>query len=656
MNFKNPISKFKIKNIEYSVAIVLIIILMLVVNDVLRLYIVRQNAIDTETELNDLDNRISKRRIEKEKQLVEIAVRDFSKLAEQYIRDNLPDSLFSVARLTLESNEHISCSGIAFRPDYFENMKGSFIPSAYRDGDTIRIDVYNAQLFNYYQREWYQSSLEAKKAIWTDSYMDDTHGIQVFTYAFPLWGGSDSIIAVYYADMPVAWLDEASVVKTTLRAQSEKLQRRMWVMTLLLICIDILLLGFIFWIARKMVNHLRDSEESKARLTGELRVAGNIQRGLLPASFPQRKDIVCHALLTPAKQVGGDLYDYQLRDEKFFFCIGDVSGKGVPASLLMAVMSSAFRTLTDRDSKPDQIVAAMNKTVIASNSQNMFVTLFLGVLDLPTGRLRFCNAGHGSPIMLVGAAEDSTWRVEHLEVESNLPVGAMENFPFQAQETVLPDGATLFLYSDGLNEAMDCNHALFSENRVLDVLRRLTQANDMAPERLITAMQSEVALFVGDTEQSDDLTMLALQYHKPVSAFKSMRSLTLPCDVQRIPELNSFVQSVGQEVGMSESPLKELQLAAEELVVNAMSYAYPIGHKGDVLIEVSWNAEMLQLRLSDSGKPFDPTALPEADITLSVEERNIGGLGVHLVRQLTDSINYERVNERNVLTISKSIK
>ena len=107
---------------------------------------------------------------------------------------------------------------------------------------------------------------------------------------------------------------------------------------------------------------------------------------------------------------------------------------------------------------------------------------------------------------------------------------------------------------------------------------------------------------------------------------------------------------------MSESPLKELQLAAEELVVNAMSYAYPIGHKGDVLIEVSWNAEMLQLRLSDSGKPFDPTALPEADITLSVEERNIGGLGVHLVRQLTDSINYERVNERNVLTISKSIK
>ena len=201
----------------------------------------------------------------------------------------------------------------------------------------------------------------------------------------------------------------------------------------------------------------------------------------------------------------GDLFDFYFRDEKLFFCIGDVSGKGVPASLFMAVTRSTFRTVSAHESMPDRIVTIMNKTIADMNKNQMFVTLFVGVLDLPTGRLHYCNAGHEAPLLV-------STGVGELPCDSNIPVGIMPTWEYSQQEAQIFTGTTIFLFTDGLTEAVNADYALFQMERVNEVaLQALTQ-QQQEPRQLITRMTEAVHQFVGDAEQSDDLTMMAVQY------------------------------------------------------------------------------------------------------------------------------------------------
>mgnify|MGYP002521752651 FL=1 len=198
------------------------------------------------------------------------------------------------------------------------------------------------------------------------------------------------------------------------------------------------------------IEELKETTASKALIEGELQTASNIQQSMLPKIFPaypERDDIDIYGRLRPAKEVGGDLFDFYIRDEKLFFCIGDVSGKGVPASLVMAVARSLFRTVSTHENRPAKIVNAINDAMSKDNDSNMFVTFFLGVLDIPTGRLRYCNAGHNAPIAI---KQDD---VRFLEIIPNLPLGIMTDFRFEEQECVIPYGATIFLY------ALDRRHA-----------------------------------------------------------------------------------------------------------------------------------------------------------------------------------------------------
>ena len=219
---------------------------------------------------------------------------------------------------------------------------------------------------------------------------------------------------------------------------------------------------------------------------------------MLRTDFPERQDLVIHAMLTPAKAVGGDLYDFFLRDNRLYFCIGDVSGKGVPAALVMTTVCGAFRLLAESESEPARIVSRMNEMIIRDNSMTIFVTFFAGVLDLDTGHLRYCNAGHKAPLV------DG----QPLSVEKNLPIGAMPDWEFKAQEADLAPGCTLFLYTDGLDEAEDAERRMFGKEQIYEVM----QTTSLQPRALIECMTQAVADFVGDTEQSDDLTMLAMQW------------------------------------------------------------------------------------------------------------------------------------------------
>ena len=258
----------------------------------------------------------------------------------------------------------------------------------------------------------------------------------------------------------------------------------------------------------RYVEDLKDTTAQKASIESELNIAHNIQMSMLPKIFPpypERSDIDIFGQQKPAKAVGGDLFDFYIRDNHLFFCIGDVSGKGVPASLVMAVTRTLFRNVSGHAMEPQVIVNAINEGVCAGNDLNMFVTLFVGVLDLQTGQLDYCNAGHDAPIMLAD-------EVSQLPCDPNLPVGIMADWAFTLQQTTISRGTTIFLYTDGLNEAENNVHHQFGDARMVSLAETLLNRGDRQPAKLIGCMTDAIRDFVGDAEQSDDLTMLAIQY------------------------------------------------------------------------------------------------------------------------------------------------
>ena len=400
----------------------------------------------------------------------------------------------------------------------------------------------------------------------------------------------------------------------------------------------------------RYIDELKETTASKASIESELKVASTIQTSMLPRifpPFPERKDIDLYASMKPAKEVGGDLFDFFLRDEKLFFCIGDVSGKGAPAAMLMAVTHSLFRAASAHESDPGVIMRHINETLCPDNSANMFVTVFLGVLDLPSGLLRFCNAGHDSPLLFHGA-------LSQLDCLPNLPVGIIADMKYATQECNLEPGSTLFLYTDGLTEAMNAEYEQFGRERAEQIVGPCCEKG-MSPRQILDSVLDGVHDFVKEADQSDDLTMLALRYTPGEFATILSEKLTLSCNLSRVPELNDFIGGITDRLGLDEAVKGQIQLAVEEAVVNVMNYAYPEGRTGFVTIKAMSDGHELRIVVIDSGTAFDPTLKEKADTSLSLEDRPIGGLGIYLVRELMDSINYERVDGRNILMMIKNI-
>jgi len=418
----------------------------------------------------------------------------------------------------------------------------------------------------------------------------------------------------------------------------------------------LLVLGLIITRFARNDRKLQKVKIEQERIGSELRIATNIQHEMLPKIFPpypERDDIDIYGMLIPARAVGGDLYDFFIRDEKLFFCIGDVSGKGVPSALVMAVIHSLFRMATAHEDRPARIMQTINETACQGNNSNMFVTMFIGVLDLPTGRLRYCDAGHDAPFINDNA----------LEVIPNLPVGVFDDFTYAGQETQIAPDSTLFLYTDGLTEAMrstsgrllpdgrkNGQHEQFGLERVKEVLR---QDNNLSPKELLEKMTVAVHSFVKDAEQSDDLTMMAIHYTPQKYECTLSETLVIRNNVKEVSKLSEFMKSVMENVGIEKPLDRQLQLAVEEAVVNVIDYAYPVGQEGEIEICVMSDGKTLKTVIIDSGVAFDPTAKEKPDTTLSAEDRQIGGLGILLVREIMDSVNYERINKQNILTLTK---
>jgi sigma-B regulation protein RsbU (phosphoserine phosphatase) len=275
--------------------------------------------------------------------------------------------------------------------------------------------------------------------------------------------------------------------------------------------------------------------------------------------------------------------------------------------------------------------------------------MLIGVLDLPTGHLRYCDAGHDAPFIMV----NGQWSM--VEVIPHLPIGVFGDVKYGMQEISLQPDSTIFLYTDGLTEAKRGLKQFFGLKRTEEVLAKCADGH-LTPQQILATVGEEVHRFVGDATQSDDLTMLAIRYTPKQFESTLTATLTISNDVHEVTRLSSFMKSELAKLDIGLSQARQLRLAVEEAVVNAIDYAYPMGTEGDITIRLMSDGHILRFQIIDAGVAFDPTAKEKTDTSLSVEDRQIGGLGILLVRELMDTINYERTDGTNVLTLIKYLK
>ena len=299
-------------------------------------------------------------------------------------------------------------------------------------------------------------------------------------------------------------------------AEKEQMERQQWWTRLAVMAALILALIIYILVRNRMAARLKKAHEelkvaydqleettsAKERMESELRIARNIQMSMVPSVFPDIKGLDMYASMTPAKEVGGDLYHYLLLDDKLYFCVGDVSGKGVPASLFMAQATRLFLTLAKQAMSPAEICTRMNDALSGDNESNMFVTFWIGLVDLTTGHLSFCNAGHNPPV--IGCGGDD---VTLLEMLPNTPIGILSGLEYKGEEIENIKGQPLFIYTDGLNEAENKENEQFSDERLLEILRN---THFSSARQVIEMLSAEVETHRQGAEPNDDLTMMCL--------------------------------------------------------------------------------------------------------------------------------------------------
>ena len=560
----------------------------------------------------------------------ETAAKSLALMVQKHL--NQPQMIYEDTRMAVSAMRENTSLAVAFVPDYFPGQPFYEICSSKFSADSIFTRNIGSADHDYTDLEWYQCGFVHDSCWWCEPYYDDSGSqTMVVSCSHPVYDAQGKVVAVVCVDLSLDYLealsenlqvypnssysirsskgmDIVSLIDTTGRGKynlfQEEIDATGWHIEIIipedelfkdlnrigrivgiLMLLGLGLLIFIVWHAGRNNKRLLETTAKNQRMEDELQIANTIQNAMLPKVFPpvmDRLDLNIHGMVEPAKEIGGDLYDFYVRHDKLFFCIGDVSGKGVPAALVMAMTRSLFRSTSAHEEQPELIMHKMNSALADQNAQNMFLTLFLGVLD---------------------------------------------------QQIQLHYNDRLFLYTDGLTEAENTAHALFGEERMM------AELNDMSPRQLVEHMRACVETFRGGAEQSDDLTMMAIRYQTP--------ALLMRNDIQQIPTLAEWLEGLGipDELNMP------MNLALEEAVTNVMLYAYP-GGSGQVYVEFT---PPMTFTITDSGVPFDPTKKEEVDTTLSAEERPIGGLGIHLVKQIMDEVIYERTEDKNVLTLVKNL-
>ena len=388
--------------------------------------------------------------------------------------------------------------------------------------------------------------------------------------------------------------------------------------------------------------------EAAARIDKELEYAKQIQLSALPTNFPTGEDYSIYAQMIAAKEVGGDFYDfYKLGDTTVAFLAADVSGKGIPAAMFMMTAKTIIKDLAESGMAVNDIFTRANEKLCENNEADMFVTAWMGILDLQTGNMKYANAGHNPPLL-----KHADGSFEYLRSRAGFVLAGIEGFNYRINELQLKAGDRLFLYTDGVPEATNAESELYGEDRLLNFMNQ----NTVAPAtELLPALKADIDAFVGEAPQFDDITMLMFDY-KPQEGGARMTSKTFPAKTDALSEVLGFVEETLENYECSMKNQTAICVAIEEVFVNVASYAYGEG-SGDVTLDIGFDEANrdVTFRLIDQGVPFDPLKKPDPDITLAIEERQVGGLGIFIVKKTMDTVHYAYEDGKNILTMIKKI-
>ena len=685
LSMKDSIKRLRLRGLPAQLAATLLIILVLTVQSYLSIH-------DDEEEARKLVNRelvIVEQHIMSELKEAEFSMDDMhdAVIAELEHPENLDD----ITRTIMEDNSLLKGAAIAFIPNFYPEKGYWYEPRSYRQGKKIITEELGGPNHDYTQMDWYLKGLtnNGKHGYWSKPYMDHSQNdIYVMSLTLPLHQGK-KVVAVLCLDIELTWikkilkdvepypgsicklLDKSNEVLVTTSdtnineedffIDSNEISYSNMVIqlacpkkaiygdsTLLnlttfgLLFLGMLLLTYIVRHTIKNINHLTIAQQQQQMIDREMRIAHDIQMDILRHHFPEELS----AVLLPMKEVGGDLYDFYKQDDTLYFIIGDVSGKGLPAHMQMAATVNLFRMAARHYSTPADIMTEINQILSDHNPSLMFVTAFIGKIDLQHGLLTYCNAGHNPPIV------NNTL----LKSDPDIPLGYQEDFHYKQYGFLFPEGSRIVLYTDGITEARNEQHELMGVKRLCDTVKdHYTESL----EDLLTNIVNDTRQFAGQTERIDDMTLMCITNNRQ----QQSPSLIITNEIEELQRVKSLLREYCDCLGCERRLTSKILLAVEEAVANCMNYAYPKGIIGCIDIDIqampatSENQQGdLTIRILDNGEPFDPTSRQEVDVEQAASNRQVGGLGIYLYLQLMDHVYYERTDDgHNLLIMTKTI-
>jgi sigma-B regulation protein RsbU (phosphoserine phosphatase) len=397
---------------------------------------------------------------------------------------------------------------------------------------------------------------------------------------------------------------------------------------------------------RESLENLRRTRSAKERMESELNIGKDIQMSMLPLKFPpfpERKEIDIFALLHPAREVGGDFYDFFFIDEKrFCFCVGDVSGKGVPAALFMAMTKTLIKSRAADDFSTASIITHVNDELSEDNKSHMFVTIFICILDTRTGEMSYTNAGHNPPFL-----RSSSGLVTSLDTRHGPVVGALDGIAYKQDTIVLSPNDQVILFTDGVTEAMDKSDNLYSENRLISLLSDLPHHS---VDSLVDLIVTDVKAFENGADQADDITILTFEFVGEKEKIPELK-LEIWNDLAEIDKVNEQFNGFANLNNISQKIRRKMNMIFDELLSNIINYGFPNAAKHKIETKVELFENRVVITIIDDGIPFNPFSQKTPDTSLSLEEREIGGLGIHMVKNAVDKYTYLRNISSNVVSL-----
>ena len=397
---------------------------------------------------------------------------------------------------------------------------------------------------------------------------------------------------------------------------------------------------------KNMIEKQKEITAKGTRIETELNLAYAIQKNMLPSifpPFPERDEIDIYASMIPAKEVGGDFYDmFLIDDDRLAFCVADVTGKGIPASLVMMISKILIKNVSKIDMDVSETFSRVNKMLCEDNEADIFVTSWFGILDLKSGIIEYVNAGHNPPLIY----SKKNNRFEYLREKPNLVLAGMETTKYTKNTIQLEPGDRIFLYTDGVVEATNPLNKLYGEDRLIEFLNKNI---NLDVKETIFEIKKNIDEFVGNAEQFDDITMLELLYKE------KLVSQTFNAEKKELPKVQKFVEKELEKYNCSKKDIEQINLIIEEVFVNISNYAYK-DKIGNCTLTIKHEKENeFSFIIEDSGVPFNPLEKIDPDINLPADKRKIGGLGIFLTKKIMNDVKYRYENNKNILTILKKI-